>query len=191
MSNQAINEPAGGSNGGNPQPGGQPQGQNTEPMFTQEQFQAEVDRRVTEALKTAQDKWNSELEVKLKNERDEATRLAKLSAEERAKEEFEKRVKDFEDREKKYNSERLEFECAKQLSREGLPPELSGILTGTTAEETKSNIDTFKVKYNEAVQKAVEEKIKGKTPSGGRNADEDLFLNQIKRGAGLEEKQKG
>lgn len=55
MSNQAINEPAGGSNGGNPQPGGQPQGQNTEPMFTQEQFQAEVDRRVTEALKTAQD----------------------------------------------------------------------------------------------------------------------------------------
>ena len=77
---------------------GNGQGQEENKTYSEKDFQSEVDRRVTEALKTAHTKWKTEYETKLKAEKDEAARLAKMSADERAKAEFDKRVKDFEDR---------------------------------------------------------------------------------------------
>ena len=54
---------------------------NAEPKtYSEQEFNSEVDRRVTEAIKTAQGKWQTEYEEKLKKEKDEAARLAKLSA---------------------------------------------------------------------------------------------------------------
>ena len=81
---------------------GNGQGQEENKTYSEKDFQSEVDRRVTEALKTAHTKWQTEYETKLKAEKDEAARLAKMSADERAQAEFDKRVKDFEDREAKH-----------------------------------------------------------------------------------------
>lgn len=111
---------------------GNQQGQEKEKTYTEKDFQSEVDKRVTDALKTARTKWESEYSERLKAEKDEAARLAKMTADERAKAEFEKRVKDFDDREAKYNAERLEFECTKQLAGEKLPVEMAKMLIKRT-----------------------------------------------------------
>lgn len=143
-------------------------------------MQSETDKRVTSALETAKAKWQSEYEVKLKNEKDEAARLAKMTAEERSKEEFQKRVTEFEEREAKYNAERLEFECTKQLAAESLPVEFASILTGKDADETKHNIDNFKTAFNKAIEAAVTERLKGSTPRTTHHQDEpDPFFERF------------
>lgn len=158
-------------------------GQTPEKTYTQADFdkalQSETDKRVTSALETAKAKWQSEYEAKLKTEKDEAARLAKMTAEERSKAEFQKRVSEFEEREAKYNAERLEFECTKQLAAESLPVEFASMLTGKDADATKQNIDSFKTAFNKAIEAAVTERLKGSAPRIGTAQDhteQDPFL---------------
>lgn len=161
------------------------QGQNEEKAYSEKDFQSEVDKRVTEALKTEKGKWQSEYDAKLKAEKDEAARLAKMSADERAKAEFDKRVKEFEDREVKHNTERLTFECTKQLAGKKLPVEFASMLTGADAETTKTNIETFEKAFSKAIEDAVTEKLKGKTPKTAGGQSSDAWLSSVRKGAGL------
>lgn len=180
---EPTHAPAGGAE---PTPGAgtEPNG-GTEPKksevktYTQEEFQAETEKLIAKAVAEAQGKWNTDFEVKLKEETEKAAQRAKMSAEERAKAEFDEQVKNFNDEKAKYDAERLEFDCTKQLAANSLPVEFSKMLTGTTAEETKTNIENFKTAFTKAVEAAVEEKLKGKTPEtggGGTPSAEDPFL---------------
>lgn len=159
-----------------------------EKTYTQAEFDkallAETDKRVNQALENKKAEWEKDYSERLKAEKDEAARLAKMSADERAKAEFDKRVKDFEDREAKHNAERLEFECTKQLAGEKLPVEFASMLTGADAEATKSNIETFKKAFSKAIEDAVTEKLKGTTPKVGEGQS-DAWLDSVRKGAGL------
>ena len=159
-----------------------------EKTYTQTEFDkalmAEADKRVNQALESKKAEWEKDYSERLKAEKDEAARLAKMTADERAKAEFDKRVKDFEDREAKYNSERLTFECTKQLAGEKLPVEFAAMLTGADAEATKTNISTFKEVWGKALEAAVTERMKGSTPSTSTKQT-DSFLNSVRQGAGL------
>ena len=173
---------------GGQQPQGNPaQGDNREgeqkKNYTEAEFQSEVDRRVNQALETARGKWKNEYDEKLKEQKTEAERLAKLSAEERTKEEFNKRVKEFEDKEAKYNAERLEFECTKLLAADGLPTDFAPMLTGADAQATKKHIAAFKSAYSKAVAAAVTQKLKGQTPRtpGSEKQTEDPFVLGFKK----------
>ena len=150
-----------------------------ERTYSEKEFQSEVDKRVTDALKTAKTKWQSEYEAKLEAEKDEAARLAKMSAEEREKVQSEKRQKEFDDERAKFNAERLEFECTKLLAADNLPVEFSSMLTGTDADTTKKNIETFKGAFNKAIEAAVTERLKGKPPKMSSDPDKktDPFLS--------------
>lgn len=159
-----------------------------EKTYTQAEFDkallAETDKRVNQALENKKAEWEKDYSERLKAEKDEAARLAKMSADERAKAEFDKRVKDFEDREAKHNAERLEFECTKQLAGEKLPVEFASMLTGGDAEATKANIETFKKAFSKAIEDAVTEKLKGTTPKVGEGQS-DAWLDSVRKGAGL------
>ena len=159
-----------------------------EKTYTQAEFDkallAETDKRVNQALENKKAEWEKDYSERLKAEKDEAARLAKMSADERAKAEFDKRVKDFEDREAKHNAERLEFECTKQLAGEKLPVEFASMLTGADAEATKANIETFKTAFSKAIEDAVTEKLKGTTPKVGEGQS-DAWLDSVRKGAGL------
>ena len=147
--------------------------------YTQAEFDAETEKLIAKAVAEAQGKWNTDFEAKLKEETEKAAQRAKMSAEERAKAEFDEQVNNFNAEKAKYDAERLEFDCTKQLASNGLPVEFSKMLTGTTAEETKTNIDNFKATFTKAVEAAVEEKLKGKTPAtggGGTPSADDPFL---------------
>lgn len=148
-----------------------------EKMYTQAEVKSLSDQMVTKALATAKTNWEKGLEERIQNERDEATRLAKLSAEERAKEEFKKEREAFAEERSKHNAERLQFECSKQLNETGLPVSFAKLLTGTDAEATAANIKTFKEEFDKAVQAGVEQRVKGKAPStGGGTTETDPFL---------------
>lgn len=168
------NDGAGNGNGGANDEG------NNEKTYTEAEFKSEVDRRVNEAIKTAQGKWQKDYETKLKAEKDEATRLAKLSADERAKAEFDKERKAFETERSKYQRDKLVFECSKLLAAENLSVDFAELLTGADADTTKTNIEKFKTAFNSAVEASVTERLKGNPPKGGGDKnppDTDPFLS--------------
>lgn len=149
--------------------------------YTQEEFdkqlQSEADKRVTEALKTAKAKWESDYKDKLKKEKDEAARLAKMSAEDRAKEEFEKQKQDFEAERKQFERDRLELQVKKDLNEQGLNESFSSFLIGEDADSSLANIKAFKGAWDKALSEAVKEKLKGEPPkaSPGQSETQDVF----------------
>lgn len=132
-------------------------------MFTEEEMAAEVDRRVNQA----QMKWSASLEEKLNAARSEGEKLAKMTADDRAKAQFQSEKEAFESERARYETERMEFEATKLLSEQHLPIRFAKMCVGKSAEETKSNIDALKAAWSEALQDAVNERMKGATPKTG------------------------
>lgn len=133
--------------------------------YTEEELrakvQSETDKRVTEAIKTAREKWDKEAA----EEKKEAARLAKLSQEEREKELQAKQLKELEETKAELNRVYLERDTIDRLSEENVPIAFKDFLMGADAETTNDNIKAFKEVYEAEVQKGVEERLKGKTPS--------------------------
>lgn len=150
---------------------GEEGGEGEEKTYTQAELdsmlQSETDKRVTEALKTAKDKWSKEYAKRLEDEKKEAERLAKLSAEEREKAKFDKERKAFEDERAQFERDRLEMQVAKELANEGLDTEFASILMGADADTSMDNIKTFKASFDKAVEAAVKARLAGRTPESG------------------------
>lgn len=123
--------------------------QHDEKKFSQEEVDGIIKSRLEREMK------------KFKQELSEAEKLAKLSEEEKAKLEIEKVQKELESEKAQFQKEKLEMEATKILSKEGLPVDFAPVLLGADAEQTMANIDAFKSSFQDAVQKAVDEKIKG------------------------------
>ena len=167
---EGNNATVGGSNGAQATEPNNQSGQNTEQTgkgtektYTETELVSEVDRRVRQA----QIKWAEELDEKLNSARSEGEKLAKMNAEERAKAEFEAEKKAFESDRAEYETERLEFEAVRQLSENKLPISFAKMCVGQDAEETKANIEAFKIAWSEAIQDAVNDRMKGTTPKAG------------------------
>lgn len=156
------------------QQGTPPEGQqNNQPQLpaTPEELQAmlqsETDKRVTQALNTAKAKWEAEFGEKLESEKKEAARLAKLTAEQREKELFEKQKQDFAAQQAAFQREQMLNSTMLELQKESLPVQFAEYLLADTAEAVAANITAFKGKWQEALQKAVDDRLKGTTPKGG------------------------
>lgn len=159
--NKQITEPV---NDNSAQPETEPVNEPAEKMFTQADVNKIVEKRLA--------KEREKLEQKIKDEVDEAARMAQMSEAERQQALFDKRVKEFEEREKAFdeaqkalNREKMLNETNKQLANKGLPLDFADKLMADTAEDTLKNIDAFEVKWQEAMNKAVESKLKGSTPT--------------------------
>ena len=124
----------------------------------------EADRRVTEALKTARAKWEKEFREKLEKEKKEAERLSKLSAEEREKELLKQKEQELAEKERAIRMKELHLDTIEVLAEEGLPVGFAEFLIKDDAETTNENIKKFKKDWQEALSKAVDERIKGKSP---------------------------
>ena len=124
--------------------------------FTQE----EVDKIVAKRL--AREK--KDIEAKIEAERKEAEELAKLSEAEKQKKLFEKQVREFEETKKAFEAEKLLNETARQLASRNLPTEFAEMLRAQDAEATYENIKVFEAKFNEALERMVNERLKGTAP---------------------------
>ena len=162
----------------------QQQQQEQTETFTKEQvdkmLQAETDRKVSKALETAKAKWQEEFETKLQQEKSEAEKLAKMSESERLQAEFDKQKAQFESERQQFLKEKLELQTVKELSAMGLPTEFSNYVMADNAETIKANIETFKSHWEQAIEKAVNEKLQGHTPKsatkvGGMTVTKEQF----------------
>lgn len=99
-------------------------------------IQSQADSRVTKAVQTARTKWEAEQTAA----QDEATRLAKMSENERMKYQLEKDRKAFDEERARFHHEQLVVETAKQMMAAGMP-DLSAYVTGRDAETTKANLE--------------------------------------------------
>lgn len=99
-------------------------------------IQSQADSRATKALNTARENWRREQE----EQRDEATRLARMTEQEREKYNFEKEREKFNQERQKFVHDQLVLQTAKEMTAAGLP-DLSEYVTGKDAETTKANLD--------------------------------------------------
>lgn len=139
--------------------------------LTQEELnaklQSEADKRVTEALKTAKEKWEKEFNDKLEKEKKEAERLAKLSEKERKEEELSKREQEIANRLAELERKELKADAVADLNNKGLPAKFADFLLAENAEKTLENINSFKKVFDEAIEKVVNERLRGEVPKVG------------------------
>lgn len=161
-------------------------GGNNEPMsfddfLGQEGNQAEFDRRVNKAIKTAvaneKEKWKTLTDDKLT----EAEKLAKMTKEEKAEYRAKKAEKELEDLKKMNARTELAKTARKMLADENIniPDELLSNLVADDADGTKTAVESFAKMYKEAVQAAVKEAIKGKLPKAGIGGGNTITKEQI------------
>lgn len=133
----------------------------------------QIEEPIEAKSETKQEKVFTEAEVnaiiskrlaKEKRKLDEAQRLASLSAEERAKEEFRLEKERFEEERKSFLSDKMLIQCEKELVRNDLPSEFAKLLVTDDADSTSENIKVFKEKWNSALDLAVNVKLAGRAP---------------------------
>lgn len=141
--------------------------------MTEEEFkahlQAETDRRVTQALKTREEKLMEDFKAKLETETKEAARMAKLSEEERAKELFKKQQAELEVERARVKNRELELMAIDELNKAGLDIEFKQYVLSGDEEGTKANIAGMKSLFDKKMQAAIDAKFKesGRTPEKG------------------------
>ena len=125
-------------------------------------LQSESDRRVQQALKTQQKKYEKQLS------------LSKLDGDEREKAEKDNRIAELEEQLAKFEIERNKSELKSVLSSRGLSAEFADIINiSDDIEASQANIDKLDKLFKAAVKAEVERRLAGNAPKGnGANAAE-------------------
>lgn len=137
---------------------------------TQEDF----DKAFSAKLNKEREKLKAENEAivkkALEDAKAEAERQAKLSEDERRKEQDAQREEEL----KKLKDENAlltnKATATTLLEERGIPLSLLDYVVDVDADKTKENIDTFDTAFSKAVQEAVDKKLAGKTPQA--NSDD-------------------
>lgn len=143
-----------------PAPEPQSQPQSFDDLLKNKDYQAEFDRRVQKALGTAKEKWTVLMDDKLS----EADKLAKMNKEEKAEYLRQKQEKELKDREAAITRRELMADAKNTLAEKKLPVGLAEVLNYGDADSCSKSIEAVEKAFQEAVQAAVEEKLKGGTP---------------------------
>lgn len=132
-------------------------------MYTAEEVDALIqreservaDKRVSQALKTQQKKYEKQLS------------LAKLDGNEREKAEKDNRIAELEQQLAEFTIERNKSELKSVLSARGLSAEFADIITITDdIEASQANIDALDKLFKAAVKAEVEKRLAGSVPKG-------------------------
>lgn len=147
-------------------------------LFADEEVETEVDQANVDAEKETektftQDEVNKIVQDRLakekaKNEKaqEEAKKLAKMNAEQKNQymvEQLQKELEEYKNKEAK-NDMIKEANSMLKDNDITLPDEVVAMLIGDNAEDTKICVDSFSNAFKTAVERAVNEKLKGKTP---------------------------
>ena len=131
----------------------------SEKTFTQK----DVDQLIQERVAREQAKW----EKKVQDERTEAEKLAKMNADQKAEYEKQKREDELAKREKDITTRELRATAYETLAEKNLPKELVDILNYESAETCNKSIEAVEKAFQSAVEKAVNDKLRGGNPPKG------------------------
>lgn len=129
------------------------------PALTKEEIQkmmeSYADKRVTQALKTQQRKFEQKLS------------LSQLDGDEREKAEKDQKIKELEEQLAEFQIEKNRSELKSVLSSRGLSAEFADIIAiGDDIEAAQANIDKLDKLFKAAVKAEVEKRIGGDVPNG-------------------------
>ena len=133
--------------------------------ITQDELNELIQKRVAREKR----KYEEQLES-LQKEQEEAEKLAKMNAEEKAQYEREKDKQTIKELKSRLNKIGMQTEAKTMLSEHDirLDDNLLNVLVRDTAEETKEAVNSFVKAFNEAVNVKTNEKLRGKTPQSTR-----------------------
>lgn len=141
--------------------------------------QAEFDRRVQKAVNTAvtkaQQKWQALADENLS----EAEKLAKMTKEEKAQYLQQKKEKELINREAEITRKELIAEAKNTLAEKKLPVGLADVLNYADADSCNKSISAVEKAFQEAVETAVQDRLKGGKPPKKAPENNDDLEKQI------------
>ena len=161
--------------------------------FTQEEVNEMIAKRLARETKKIEAEKERAMQLKLKAELEESEKLAKMSEAERVKAQAEKERKQFEEERRLHLEERKQFEEEKMLrltmealEDKKLPGSFAKFLKVDNADDIMDNISVFEKGFNDAVEKAVAERLRGKSPVTSTLSKNTFSMDQL-RGMSVEE----
>ena len=145
-----------------------------EKTYTQDEvlklLQVESDKRVSQALKTQQKKYEKQLS------------LSKLDGDERAKAEKDNRIAELEEQLAQFQIERNKSELKSVLSSRGLSAEFADIITiNDDIEASQANIDRLDKLFKAAVKAEVEKRLAGNAPKRNNESPTEITKEVAKK----------
>ena len=163
------------------------QTEETVKTFTQEEVNEMIAKRLARETKKIEAEKERAMQLKLKAELEESEKLAKMSEAERVKAQAEKERKQFEEERRLHLEERKQFEEEKMLrltmealEDKKLPGSFAKFLKVDNADDIMDNISVFEKGFNEAVEKAVAERLRGKSPVTSTLSKNTFSMDQLK-----------
>lgn len=141
-------------------------------VLSQNNYKAEFDKRLKQALQTAQTEWETQQQEKIT----EAEKLKKMNADEKTKYELDKRAKELDKKEKDITTRELKAQAYETLAEKNLPKELIDTLNFSDAEACNASIEAVEKAFQNAVKKAVDDRLKGSKPvKPAEQTNSDVF----------------
>lgn len=142
--------------------------------YTQEEvlalLQSETDKRVNQALKTQQKKYEKQ------------PSLSKLDGDERAKAEKDNRIAELEEQLALFQIERNRSELKSVLASRGLSAEFADIISiNDDIEASQLNIDKLDKLFKAAVKAEVEKRLAGNAPKGNGSTTAEITKETAKK----------
>lgn len=118
---------------------------------------SEADKRVSQALKTHEQKLKEQFQETIRLEREEAEKLAKMKADEREQYERQKFEATLKEKERQLTDRELKLKTTEYLSKNNLPLDVMEFVIGNDESETQSKLEKLNVIINKKIE---EEKAK-------------------------------
>lgn len=147
---------------------------NFDDVLKDKKYQSEFDKRVAKALETAKSKWETDKATELENAKTEAQKLAAMNEKQKAEYEQQKKLDELSKREKDINTRELKAQAYETLAEKNLPKELIATLNFESAETCNKSIESVEKAFQSAVEKAVNEKLRGGNPPKGGQSNNSL-----------------
>lgn len=122
-------------------------------------LQTEGDRRVSQALKTAYEKWRQEMQQTLEAEKKEAERLVASAIERREREALEKYAGELDEKEILLKQKELEIRIMYFLAGNKLPLEFKDLILDGNEEAALRKADILLALWNRKLEEAVKESV--------------------------------
>lgn len=127
-------------------------------------FQAELDRRINQAVETATQKERERQQIIQDGLQDEVLRVSKMTQQEKDAYFKQKAEKEAAEKEASLTKRELTLDARSALQDKHLPESFLDLLVYTDKDACLKSIDVLDAAFREAVQSAVEERLKGSEP---------------------------
>lgn len=136
-------------------------------------YQSEFDKRITKAVNTALENERNRQRIITDDLKDEVLRVSKMTDAEKDAYFKAKTEKEAAKKEAELTRRELTLDARAQLQDKGMPASFVDLLNYESKEACTKSIDTLQAAFAEAVQAAVDERLKGKTPPKDAHTEGD------------------